>query len=418
MQKAGLSQGFEYFNDSFSQTKGDFFRPFIQSINRALRWVDQIESDDFFMTLYVPDLLHKKQVTRSDLGEEREVSRMGQLHELSESLNDLIGSLKKRQLWNKSHFVFLGLGGAGQIIKPVNPLGSDLFHVPLQIKLAQGVRSNLGEIKGELLSFAKVGTWIEKILIHKRGQGGLLFSPSSNDPFISHESHLAKWRGFSSTPKLALRKRQFLFTLSPEFRVYDSFIDQKELEPVNLEEQKKLGEKFDITSRFLSFFPNSCLAGSENLGTMSLCRPEISPSFSQESVIALLNFIDLRNKGGHFESLSLGRDSENKTMQAGWLAYDSIIKKRWSELLRLGRLQKNENWEMVAQLNLGERVVAAKSGCSKFFFNQSLETGSFYRFCQDASLRKIIDGLARLRAKEKPSQNFWAEVSEIRRRRQ
>ncbi|MCJ8275481.1 MAG: sulfatase-like hydrolase/transferase, partial [Bdellovibrionales bacterium] len=167
MEKFGLSQGYEIYEDSYSAKNKSHFRPFEKSIEKAMKWIDEeVKNKSFFTTFYVPDLLYPEKMTVSDSNNERPRTKKAQIEEFYENLNKLVSELKKRSRWDNSHVIVVGLSGESPIYHRNQPLSSAKLKVPLQMKLAKTVSSNLKKYESHLLSFHRLGQWLQQLIFH------------------------------------------------------------------------------------------------------------------------------------------------------------------------------------------------------------------------------------------------------------
>ncbi len=417
LNKFGVSQGFEEFNEAFWGEDSRFFRPFAETTRRAIRWLDEeVKGRSFFLTLYAPDLLYKNRVTKDGLDNERPMGRLSEVQEIHETIDSLIFQLKKRGRWKNIHFVVLGLGGPVDSLNPFNPLSSQYLHVPLQIKLSQNVKSNLENLNTEMVSFARVGQWLHKLLSHKPSQGDLVFSPDREDRWITQKNSWLKWMQLSNQTTFGIRKRQYLFAQNHGLQVYDTFFDKNEFEPLAKEEARRLLVKFDIAAKMKSFFPQFC---HKSFGVDCPDRRLDSQKLDQLSQLVTWN---KRGEGSELDNDDFDQKirSANRAQQEillSWLAYEALSNKQWTTLFEVGKKTKRSAWTLLAQANLREPPRFDSGGCLKYFVEEKKDMASFYKHCQNPGLRKVVHGISMLKAKKRPLDGFWAQVDAIRNRR-
>ncbi len=418
IKKFGVGQGFETFNEPFSSRDSRFFKNFSESVADSLKWIDEeVQKGSFFLTIYAPDLLYKNRATQDGLDNERPISRTSNILEVHETINDLIGGLKKRKRWRKSHFIVLGVSGPDHSLRPYNPLSGQYLHVPLQIKPSSESKTNLSDLTFEILSFSKLGGWLAKLIQHQPQNGDLIFSPEPADYFIPQQNTWSSWHKLSNWKTLGLRRKQYLFSFNPNLKVFDTFFDKKEYEPVLPEEGELLAEKFDVYKQMKSFFPKFCDSSFElDCPKKRLDKKTIS-QLSQ-----LIRWHELAWAGeqpvNRFRERMGEAFRENQTVIINWLAYKALYERRWVDLFELGKKAKNPQWKLVAQLNLRESPSRAPKKCLKYFVGEKQDVREFYQDCQDSGLRRIVEGLSFLKNKKRPSENFWSQVNEIKSRRQ
>ncbi len=422
--KFGITQGFEVFSDSFDSTSGHFFRPFSDVVFQSLRWLDtEVGGRSFFLTLYVPDMLSSEVPDESSLENERPVDRNSRLRELYQNLDIFIKELKKRKRWNNTHFVFLGLGGSFEDLNPHNKLGSRLLHVPLQIKLARGVETNLLDLSENLITFSQIGSWIRSLIDHKPSQGKIRLQESEEVLPIKQQSHLWPWLGLSNWPHLGLRYKQYLFTSFDILEGYDSFVDRKEIEPLSQEENQRLVDSFQIQENLSRAFPDQChlnLSQSEIHSLNCSRQPTVNTQLLAELKTMHQWSMQLEKNEKPIKSLQNWSEHNRKLNSpylTGWMAAQALRQREWAILFELGQRTKMKSWSLVSQMNFRESPEGKVSGCLTYFTNVNKSISDFYKICQDSELRKVVEGLYQLRQKKKASESFWAQVSLMNQRR-
>jgi hypothetical protein len=138
-RKSGLNQGFDIFDDTYSISDRDLYQNSRQTNQTFLNWLDgEVRGAPFFATLFWSDLQFTDVPTRNELGEIRESSADAQMTEIEVSLSLLIQELKKRNRWDKTNIIFVGLNGeTDKFLKPEFPplnLFAESTHVKLFVK--------------------------------------------------------------------------------------------------------------------------------------------------------------------------------------------------------------------------------------------------------------------------------------------
>ncbi|MCB0377502.1 MAG: sulfatase-like hydrolase/transferase, partial [Bdellovibrionales bacterium] len=406
----GLGQGFEIFSDSFSSNR-NYFRPFQETLSEALSWADKTaKHSSFFMTLYLPDLLYVQRVTTTDEGQERSRNHQAQLQEFYESFNWMIGEWKARKLWDKSHVVVLGLGSQSQSMGDRDRISSPALHVPLQIKLAKGTESNLEEFQTKLTSFHHIGSWLEKMISYHRSQGSLLLPYQEDDSMIPLRSDWALWQNLRRDPVVGLRKKQYLFQLSPVFRVFDSYFDDQEVDFLPKAEAVSLAKKYDIPQKAQSYFEDPCLSKyiqSELYpdGKVELCTDfphEKNSHFLGQKLDRLYQISDsIKENADQFSQFISDPESRNDPFLHGWMVRYALENKKWTDLLSLATDEQDVSVALVARLNLGETPDGKGfDGCLQYFVDLNHPMEDFYQDCDDVGLRRVVEGLGKLRSGE------------------
>jgi len=422
--KFGITQGFEVFNDSFDSASGHFFRPFSDVVSQALRWLDsEVAGRSFFLTLYAPDMLSREVPDESSLENERPIDRSSRLRELYQNLDFFIAELKKRKRWEKTHFVFLGLGGSLNDLNPGNKLGSQLLQVPFQVKLARGVESNLLEIGENLITFPQIGSWIQSLIDHKPSQGKIQLRISDEELPIRQQSHFWPWLGLSHWPHLGLRYKQYLFTSFDKLEAYDSFADRNEVESLSQEETRRFVDSLQIQEVFSRTYRDQChlsLLPSESKTIGCSRDPQINSQLLNELKILYKWSLMLEKNerpAKNLQEWSVHKRNFQSAYLNGWMAAQALRQREWAILFELGQRAKKKSWILVSQMNFHESPNFKVSGCLSYFTDLNKSISDFYKNCQDSELRKVVEGLYQLRQKKKASESFWAQVSSLNQRR-
>jgi hypothetical protein len=418
--KFGMSQGYEVFSDGFELSPPALHIPFRKSVEKSLRWLDEeVRGRSFLMSFYVTDLLFQDNPEEETITDEFPKDRAGRLRAIYVALDQLIGALKQRQRWGRSHFVFLGLGDSSKKLDSINPLGSELLHSPLQIKLAKSVKTNLGDLSGEIVSYARLGRWLKGLISHRPSQGFLSFASQSDESWIPQQSHLWPWLGLSRYPSLGLRSKPYLFSLTDGVQVYESFTDRRELEPLSVGEQQEWLSRQNIKEIFIEEFHKECHIWQAPKQLEKLeCGNQITDQSLYKDLELLINWAREKDESVIDISSWLQQQKKLKSYRlAGWLAAQSLRQRDWASLFELGKRLKVKPWLLISQLNFRENPSQSVSGCLQYFVELNKSTSDFYKNCQDSELRQVVEGLHSLRNKQRPSDGFWAQISSINKKR-
>lgn len=295
LRKSGLAQGFALFDDNLKPSPQIVFRPFKASIALFRNRLKEINRENFFSLLYVPDLQFVNQPTKNKLGESRNLSFESQWEEFDEGLSELIALLKEEKKWDKTHLIIVGLKGRPGEARKNIPFQSNLHSETTQVGLIWKPAKNFPvqtHLINESLSLADLGTTLFSLL-----DGQPLMSEVADFPTLSFESLMLQeslpknskiyqdrwlpiesawhsWREQNSTLH-AIRKAHFLCLIGPRNACYNTLIDKEELNNLFAE------DKFDDSIRTLrdelsSIIKNNHLESSQTTQLKSPAPPTSS----------------------------------------------------------------------------------------------------------------------------------------------
>ena len=279
MRKLNLQQGFETFDDNFTPTPTQLFRPFRKTEKVFETWLKEIGHQSFFTFFYLPDLNFSHLPTLNSLGEVRESNFESQLEEFDESLYSMIEALKKQKAWDSTLVILVGLNGpqssnAGELA--ASDLFSERTQVSLLIKPAQKPRDqglnwgfdqnvSLVDVGATLMEIYGTGPLPGLVPLPALSLLNILKNPSSN----THEE--PKWdrpllieSGWAEMgqARAAFRWGQFLYLFDDPPVAYNSLIDKLENSPLRSSEPslKLQWEKVFQIAKQLKISRNSRLA--------------------------------------------------------------------------------------------------------------------------------------------------------------
>jgi hypothetical protein len=108
-RKAGISQGFDVFDDNISPDIGS--RNFQETLNITLEHLKDAGSKPVLAVIQLGDLKYTFKETQNDLGEIRNLSFESQLEAFDEKLFNFFHQLKKADLWENTKIILVGLNG-------------------------------------------------------------------------------------------------------------------------------------------------------------------------------------------------------------------------------------------------------------------------------------------------------------------
>lgn len=352
LRKTGLNQGFELFDDQISFSQKQLFRPFRQTSELLLKWLDDIpDGKPLFAVIYAPDLIFTNTLTADETGQIRNFSYESQLAEFDLQLHNLIKELKKRGMWNHLHFVVAGLNGQtssprSNEISPLN-LHSENTQVALFIKPATQTRdlalsskmdknvslidlgATLFDWAGEKKAKSSKDIFANDSLAHilPGGQGTL---PADRPILI--ESAWSKWRTEESVRYAVIKGFNFWIHDSKP-RVFNTLIDRFEMNPLPVNDNLYL-ENTDILQR--------------------LAAIDAKPWFTRFPKNSLKYKIPFQKWMRNDQAKDLQRAladlyaNHQDTDTANWLAYAATQNRDWETLYRLGTKTENTMWTTAA----------------------------------------------------------------------
>jgi hypothetical protein len=108
-RKAGISQGFEIFDDNINPEVGS--RNFQDSLRLTMEYIKDVDSKPFVAVIQLGDLKYPFRETQTDLGEIRNLSYESQLESFDEKLFNFFQELKKSEIWDNTKIILVGLNG-------------------------------------------------------------------------------------------------------------------------------------------------------------------------------------------------------------------------------------------------------------------------------------------------------------------
>lgn len=148
-RRSGLTQGFDYSNETFSIRKP--FRPLSESVDDFRAWLAEDSRLPFFALVTAQEILHPEFQTQTDRGEARARTTESLIEEIDESLFQLFNQIKTTKRWNNTHIVVLGLQGRkdpnNTLFRPLQ-VRPDQFLVPAFVKLRNAEAKDVRQISG------------------------------------------------------------------------------------------------------------------------------------------------------------------------------------------------------------------------------------------------------------------------------
>ncbi len=247
LKKSGLGAGFETFEDFLNINQSPWLRSFKKNSNVFSDWLDDLNNESFFTVFYVPDLRFLNRPLVNSFGDPREKSFDSQFEEFDSTLFDMIQKVKKKGLWDSTHFLLVGLQGRNlydrKVINPNMNLHSEssqvaFFWKPNQIKRDAPVSWTMDKN----ISIADVGASLIESLGGQIPRGrletaSLLLSLRKPDSTFSNsrvhliESSWAQWQ-LNAPVQYALISDEELYLHETTPKVYRTLSDRLETTPL------------------------------------------------------------------------------------------------------------------------------------------------------------------------------------------
>lgn len=344
-RKSGIDQGFELFEDNIPIFYSRLYRPAAKNFNLFLDWVNkEVSREPFLSFIFLADLQFPMIQTQSDLGVSRSLTRESQIQEIDESLDALILDLKKKNVWNSTYFILVGLNGKIENQNRGQPRGLNLksentqvvFMVkPARLKREESVQwsisSNVTLVDLGLTLFEVLGASpLQKSKLNVVSLSSTFDRPTVNwekSRILLTESNWPVWRDISG-PTYSQRIDQFLYLHLIKPKLFNSLIDRTESAPLPFGDltSRHIYEKIYKFNQDYQLYPWSFTADlsfdKADLGAHLFAQSSVS-----EDVLLRLALLSKKNPWD---------------MQIqGWLAKSYIQEKDWDSLIGLAEEVKN-----------------------------------------------------------------------------
>ena len=420
---SGVQQGFEQFFDHYQLSKRQLYRPASESFELFLSWhAKNVKKEPFFSLIYLSDLEFPDVETRNELGVVRALRKRSQKEELDESLMKLMSQMRKKDIWNKTYVILLGLNGNTRGLKSSEMKGLDLrssnTQVTLMIKPARKQRDlGLSWKVDQNVSLVDVGHTIQNIILGQSGEVSeeergtkrnankrisisllpvLKDSKALENPerIIPLESSWPQWRDVG-TVKYAVRKGHLLLINDEKRTLFNTQLDYFEnspiIDPFLLEKEKASVDQFFETNKMSIWDLYELNEIRKWFLGMELWQQKTP---SKETLFSLLNFYE-------------NRTWDNEV--AHWLAEIYIQEKKWNKLERLAQKANKKQWEFFARRAQNKPLKIKKvSGCLELFNEKSLEMSSHDpQKCSDKVFYYLM---AWVKGEQKSSSNKYRDL--------
>ncbi len=363
-RKSGLAQGMEYFEDNISINQKKLFRPVRRSMELfEFNLQSRFRESAFFTVIFANDLMFPGETTKNNSGEIRSRTVGSQLLELSESINNLVSSLKKLGRWDNTHVILTGLNGGLFNRRPGEERGYSLFSSNTQVKLfikpatkkrdlglQWTIDRNISLVDVGKTLFDLVGAVMpqqSRFSVHTLVN--VLKEPNVDWPqgrILLTESAWPSWQGVG-VERYSMRMDQYLLIYDQMPQLYNTLIDRQEVSRI-----KKDDPLVKVPmQRFMEFIKQNKLTP---------WRP-LPETLSEKLAIAR----DLWTEGRADNRLEqrlrhISRKRNWDSQIWGWQARELMQKQNWKRLLRIGREVDNGPWQYLARQHLGEQQVPSE----------------------------------------------------------
>jgi hypothetical protein len=391
LKKSGLDAGFELFDDSINLNENPYLKPFRSTISTFLDWMNEIGGSPFFVTFYVPDLRFVTRTTTTVTGEDRNKSFESQLEEFDSALFDLIANLKRRNRWDKTHVILVGLQGHNlydrQGIYPNLNLHSENSQITMLWKPAQKKRDlPLTWKMDKDVSLADLGQTLfdlfgEKTIPSNPPTESLALTLSNPQPIARSERlHLiesawGQWQLGTPIFSAILNDEELYFHSQPPV-FYHTLSDRLEINPVFPRESNQ--------SNFV-FYKQAA----EQLGLTTFIEPKPNPlslwnlTYDDWLTPKYQAILDLYKA---IKPQEISQDAH------AWYARALIENGEWKRLKIVAEAWKNQNYLWLANQNLGLPKAKKSPPCLELV-NNLAQSNTDVKNCHDPIFLETLRSL-------------------------
>ena len=378
-RKSGLAQGFETFDDVVDVSPGMYYRRADEVFATTTHWLQhEVGTDPFLSVMYLADLQFPHVATKTNDGVVREKSAVAQLEEITESLDDLVRTLKARRRWNHTNVILVGVsgdlgGGESEREPAITSLRAGSVQVSLLIKPAQKERDNvISWAVDRNVSLVDVGRTMLEWLGEAPPKSSLpLATPESlvpaltsaepnvtEDRLILTESGWPEWRDQAGI-RFAVRQNQFVFVHDRRPLIFNTLTDRMES---------------------LSLKPTDPLWTSLNEDVMSLLSDPRTTPF-EGGARGTLDQLDVARElwRDHVGNRRARRDDP----WARWYLRQALTARDWREVRKLATELNDPVGVFVAARNLGEAAHTPRQPCLRLVLPPRHDRRNYRPECED-----------------------------------
>lgn len=357
-RRSGLHQGFEIFDDNVNFSSGRLFRSFADTKNIFESWIRQeVDEKAFVSVIYAPDLNFPDTVTETPAGETRNLSYESQFEELDEGLDEVFNFLKKRDRWNDTIVVVVGLNGReisprAHEVEPVL-LNSENTQVSLFIKPANKARdeaihwtidrnvslADLGKTLLALIGDPSPDDHESAFPVYSLVAGLTSAQPDwPEDRPLLTESAWTSWHNLGPV-RAAVLKNFELNIYDEKPMIFNTLTDRMEMAGLR---GKTLDSEITNKLKTVGYQP----------------WPGLPNSAALLFKIPTLNWLtQARSPAWHRQLIKLSQDPDTDERILRWTAQSCLEQKDWVTLEKISKGPRHLLWRQIAERNLGKKNV-------------------------------------------------------------
>ncbi len=404
-RRAGLSRGFDLFDDNVPLSAMRLYRPASETVRLFLNWQEnEAPRGRFFSFLYLPDLQFNLQFNDApptiDSSEVRESSFGDQFETIDESLGRLVTEMKRRKIWDSTAVFLVGLQGEAADARegevPSSNLFSESTRTTLMIKPPRKTHGGANVFNWKIdanVSLADVGMTLydllgEKISVSFDAVAPLvslrtvLLGPQPDWPaerLIFSESAWPEWRGLG-TIRAAARQGPYLYIYDEHEKLFNTLTDNAELVSLRNSDPAaaEMKMKFAGTLSSLGYHPWRALSRN------AVEKAEIARDLWRHRTPSSETLNRLRDASG--------RDPADTQLRA-WRANWAVRTEDWTDLKAVAsQLPLQPSWAFLAEKNLGERAIVPEDVCLQFLKSaQAFTRPEMNKKCRVEGLADLVE---------------------------
>lgn len=406
-RKSGLQQGFELFEDNINMSDQTYLRSAKSNFQHFLNWLDdEVGDESFFSVIYAPDLQYFDLPAVDEIGEPIEKSFDGRLRRFGRDLFKLTTELKKRNRWESTYILLLGLNGRSLYARSKEKIGFNLHsenvQVALIIKPPQKPRDlGLQWMIDQNVSLVDVGVSLFDIIDNKslpasdtyfvtKSLLNLTVKPNGsvdkNERPILIESAWGYWHGLTDI-RYSLRMGSQLIFFDEPIKVYNTLVDR--FEAVGSPAGAK---QLEVYNQLRSKVKLRLWENPDN----SIHLLDLAFRLWDKSIDNYLKIEELE-----FDSKKLP-----DRRAGGWLALRALLQSEWENLEKLGRSFNINSWVQVAQVNRKQKITHRSKCVDAVIKSKKLGLKALDQFCEEALTKNLIAWISSSQGDDNANKEF------------